>query len=157
MSTLLLTSLLMLLQKPADEKKPAPPTKVAAKPSASGRWNAEMAGHLLRRAGFSGTPEQIQFLAGLGRNKAVDYLIDYEKIPFSVDPPKVASTDLRYADMRQQARGMSEEDRKKMQQRFRIFQEMNLREMTNWWLARMVATSRPLEEKMTLFWHGHFT
>ncbi|MGH2587774.1 MAG: DUF1800 domain-containing protein, partial [Dehalococcoidia bacterium] len=26
-----------------------------------------------------------------------------------------------------------------------------------WWLARMVTTRRPLQEKMTLFWHGHLT
>jgi len=26
-----------------------------------------------------------------------------------------------------------------------------------WWIRRMVITPRPLEEKMTLFWHGHFT
>jgi uncharacterized protein (DUF1800 family) len=25
-----------------------------------------------------------------------------------------------------------------------------------WWLIRMLTTSRPLVEKMTLFWHGHF-
>ena len=25
-----------------------------------------------------------------------------------------------------------------------------------WWLDRMVRTDRPLVEKMTLFWHGHF-
>jgi uncharacterized protein (DUF1800 family) len=26
-----------------------------------------------------------------------------------------------------------------------------------WWLDRMLATPVPLQEKMTLFWHGHFT
>ena len=26
-----------------------------------------------------------------------------------------------------------------------------------WWLDRMIATPAPLQEKMTLFWHGHFT
>jgi uncharacterized protein (DUF1800 family) len=26
-----------------------------------------------------------------------------------------------------------------------------------WWLHRMLHTRRPLEEKMTLFWHGHLT
>jgi uncharacterized protein (DUF1800 family) len=26
-----------------------------------------------------------------------------------------------------------------------------------WWLQRMVQTARPLEEKMTLFWHGLLT
>ena len=25
-----------------------------------------------------------------------------------------------------------------------------------WWANRMLATRRPLEEKLTLFWHGHF-
>jgi len=25
-----------------------------------------------------------------------------------------------------------------------------------WWLRRLIETPRPLEEKMTLFWHGHF-
>src|SRR5665213_1564611 len=25
-----------------------------------------------------------------------------------------------------------------------------------WWLDRMLRTQRPLHEKMTLFWHGHF-
>ena len=25
-----------------------------------------------------------------------------------------------------------------------------------WWLDRMVRTDRPLQEKMTLFWHDHF-
>src|SRR5437762_5936508 len=26
-----------------------------------------------------------------------------------------------------------------------------------WWLSKMVHTARPLQEKMTLFWHGHLT
>src|SRR4029079_4227510 len=25
-----------------------------------------------------------------------------------------------------------------------------------WWANRILATNRPLEEKLTLFWHGHF-
>ena len=25
-----------------------------------------------------------------------------------------------------------------------------------WWANRMIASRRPLEEKLTLFWHGHF-
>jgi uncharacterized protein (DUF1800 family) len=29
-------------------------------------------------------------------------------------------------------------------------------ELQMWWLQRMIETPRPLEEKMTLFWHGHF-
>jgi uncharacterized protein (DUF1800 family) len=29
-------------------------------------------------------------------------------------------------------------------------------DLQEWWLRRMVQTSRPLQEKLTLFWHGHF-
>ncbi len=29
--------------------------------------------------------------------------------------------------------------------------------LQQWWLDRMIATPAPLQEKMTLFWHGHFT
>jgi uncharacterized protein (DUF1800 family) len=33
---------------------------------------------------------------------------------------------------------------------------LETRRVANWWADRMVATERPLEEKMALFWHGHF-
>ena len=33
---------------------------------------------------------------------------------------------------------------------------LETRRLAFWWLDRMVRTPRPLEEKMTLFWHGHF-
>src|SRR5690606_37958830 len=31
-----------------------------------------------------------------------------------------------------------------------------MRDIAKWWLARMIQTPRPLEEKLTLLWHGHF-
>ena len=30
-------------------------------------------------------------------------------------------------------------------------------DLCNWWYTRMATTTTPLVEKMTLFWHGHFT
>src|SRR5262249_25655291 len=33
---------------------------------------------------------------------------------------------------------------------------LETRRLGNWWGNRMVAYNRPLEEKMVLFWHGHF-
>jgi uncharacterized protein (DUF1800 family) len=32
----------------------------------------------------------------------------------------------------------------------------NLEDVQTWWLYRMLQTRRPLLEKLTLFWHGHF-
>ena len=33
---------------------------------------------------------------------------------------------------------------------------LETRRVAAWWADRMVATDRPLQEKMALFWHGHF-
>jgi len=35
-------------------------------------------------------------------------------------------------------------------------QRDSLLDLRHWWLQRMVATPRPLQEKLVLFWHGHF-
>ena len=43
-------------------------------------WNYRNAAHLLRRAGFGGTPEEINRLIGLGQEGSVDSLLNYEKI-----------------------------------------------------------------------------
>ncbi|MDP6891362.1 MAG: hypothetical protein QF471_08535, partial [Phycisphaerales bacterium] len=42
-----------------------------------GYWEAE---HLLVRAGFGGTPSQILTLSNMGLKKAVDYLIEWERV-----------------------------------------------------------------------------
>src|SRR5437764_1397956 len=117
MSTMLVSLLFTLLLpvEPAPAKSAAAAKPGQNSPSSPKRWDADMAGHLLRRAGFGGTPQQVQFLTGLGREKAVDYLVDYEKVPFTMPQPKVAAADITYGEMREKTRGMSEEDRKKMQ------------------------------------------
>src|SRR5579872_2012914 len=43
-------------------------------------WNAERAAHLLDRAGFGGTPEDIARLASMTPQQAVESLVDYERI-----------------------------------------------------------------------------
>jgi uncharacterized protein (DUF1800 family) len=35
-------------------------------------------------------------------------------------------------------------------------QRQRMVELKSWWLARMAKGPRPLQEKMVLFWHGHF-
>jgi uncharacterized protein (DUF1800 family) len=38
-----------------------------------------------------------------------------------------------------------------------LFSEyMEMQRASNWWAQRMLLTPRPLEEKLTLFWHNHF-
>jgi uncharacterized protein (DUF1800 family) len=130
------------------------------------RWNRAAAAHLLGRAGFGGTPDQVQALVDMGPADAVDYLVSYEGI--ASDP---APEDLFDAGIRQplsdeeratvaRARRDGDEGVLERLQRERNAADARDREqvvsMRQWWLKRIIETGRPLEEKMTLFWHGHF-
>ncbi|HKA17107.1 MAG TPA: DUF1800 domain-containing protein [Blastocatellia bacterium] len=88
--------------------------------------------HLLRRAGFGGTPQEIDELSALGREGAVDSLINYNQIDNS------ALESLISANFNLTGDGI------------------NNGEIRRWWFTRMVFTKRQFEEKLTLFWHNHF-
>ena len=93
----------------------------------------EQGAHLLRRAGFGGTPEEIDNLSTRGREGAVDYLINFNQIDNSAMESLLASS----FDFSSQG-------------------DITNGEIRRWWFTRMVATKRQLQEKMTLFWHNHF-
>ena len=85
--------------------------------------------HLLRRAGFGPSPADISGYLSLGVTGALDQLINYSSVSNDVDQ-RLASFNFDFT---------------------------NRADLIRWWLARMVLTQRPLEEKMTLFWHGVLT
>ena len=136
------------------------------KPLDSRRFDADGARHLLNRAGFGGTPQQVQALADLGLSRAVAALVDYEKrtftdkaaAEFDKDIIRPASDEERAVMV--QARRNGDEAAQQRFERERNRRQANdreqMREMQMWWLQRMIESPRPLEEKMTLFWHGHF-
>src|SRR5262249_57982457 len=66
-------------------------------------------------------------------------------------------------ETRQQMRRATEEERKALEQKTREMflqmlrtQQEHLVALRRWWLERMAKGPRPLQEKLTLFWHGHF-
>src|SRR2546423_3946698 len=118
-----------------------PPVYAADKPD----WSRDDAAHLLRRAGFGGTPQQIDRTYELGRNAAVEYLIS-GKLPSGAAAP--------FEHVELQPFPKNDEGLDQRQGPERQFEMQKLRA---WWIDRMVRTDRPLEEKMTLFWHGLFT
>jgi uncharacterized protein (DUF1800 family) len=92
----------------------------------------EEGAHLLRRAGFGGTPQDIDDLVARGREGAVDYLINFTQIDNSAMESLLASS-------------------------FSLTQDgINNGEIRRYWFTRMVNTRRQFEEKITLFWHNHF-
>jgi uncharacterized protein (DUF1800 family) len=126
------------------------------KPLAGGEWNFATAAHLLNRAGFGGTPAEIQHLADIGLEKAVARLVDYEKIPDTTAAPEWAKPDPTRGERFLKARESDPETRRKMVQEEQKNQRQHLVDLKYWWMERMAKGPRPLQEKMTLFWHGHF-
>src|SRR4026207_512146 len=93
---------------------------------------------LLRRAGFGAGQDEIDDYLELGFSAAVQQLLNYEPIPDDVDqligsPGYVAIT----------ARGQ-------------FLPRTVINDARQRWLFRMLHSRRPLQEKMTLFWHNHF-
>jgi uncharacterized protein (DUF1800 family) len=127
------------------------------KPLSSSQWNYDMAAHLLNRAGFGGPPLAIQNLADMPMNEAISFLLDYEKIPDATPAPPWAHPEPdRIAALRQiYQTGTPEEKRQANQDESRM-QYQRMIELRGWWLNRMAQGPRPFQEKMTLFWHGHF-
>lgn len=86
--------------------------------------------HLMRRAGFGCTYAEAQNLTGTPIDQIVDGLLDP-----TVNPP-----DTRPAFMTDP--NTDDYTRQYM--------------LTWWWLDRMATSTTPLQEKLSLFWHGHF-
>lgn len=147
-------------------------------PIAIGQWNPERAAHLLERAGFGGTPAEVATLAAMSPKQAVQSLVRYQKIanslpafepsgthdaglePFATSRP--AATDLAKETGQSLGVKVKPEGNRRIQQvadRFLYWlraSRLETHRLGYWWANRMLLTKRPLEEKMTLFWHGHF-
>jgi len=126
------------------------------KPLPSDQWDFEKAAHLLNRAGFSGPPSEIERLVSLGHKQAVGQFVDYERVPDNLTKPEWTKPDPTRAERLAQARSASEEERRQLRREEQRVQRQRFVELQGWWLERMATTSRPLQEKMTLFWHSHF-
>src|ERR1700733_1586781 len=88
-----------------------------------------MAPHLLRRAGFSTTPDELDYYEAKNYDKCVDEIIHPERIDNSKLDELIAAQNFDFT---------------------------RLEDLKRWWLFRMCFTKRPLAEKLALFWHGHF-
>ena len=119
-------------------------------------WDRRHAVHLLNRAGFGVPAELADRLAGMGPAAAVDYLVDFEREPDVVGPPDFLIEPLSPEAVQELTVGLSPEELQLASQAGRRWERENVDLLKAWWLDRMVRTRRPLEEKLTLFWHGHF-
>ena len=95
--------------------------------------------HLLRRAGFGVSADDVGIFRDMSPAAAVDYLVDYEGRPDDVD-----------------AR-IGRPDHAQVNTDDHLFApDINIEDARQRWIFRMIHSRRPLQEKMTLFWHNHF-
>jgi hypothetical protein len=142
-------------------------------------WSYDRAAHLLAHAGFGGTPEEIKALTDMGLERAVAHLVHYERIANPRVSPFVESglwdPSLKdFPDSRPDATDRAEQRGESMgvaakpagnrpvqpvSDRFFYWLRATMletRRLGYWWANRMLTTTHPLEEKLALFWHGHF-
>ncbi|MBK8960593.1 MAG: DUF1800 domain-containing protein [Proteobacteria bacterium] len=162
---------------------PASDGKDDLSPIADSEWNRAHAAHLLERAGFGGTPAEIDRLARMTPRQAVRHLVYFEGVdaaaikaqpPFDESgifeagldpfpPSRPATTEL--AKAKGEALGVKvkaggNRPYQPVVDKFFYWLRASRLEtdrVAYWWANRMVSSPTPLKEKMAVFWHGHFT
>ncbi|HEY3781108.1 MAG TPA: DUF1800 domain-containing protein [Fimbriimonadaceae bacterium] len=95
------------------------------------RTDRDKIAHLLRRFGLGASENEVDFYSKGGLKGAIDALLNYESVPDTQDIPV---------------------------KKFQSGKNSNVKMpgLQAWWVAKLLTTQRPLQEKMTLFWHNHF-
>ena len=149
-------------------------------PITAADWDYDKAAHLIERAGFGATPDEIERLAAMTPEAAVDELVNYTTVDNSgapefdpspiwdpgMDPfPKSRADAVRIARETGSSMGVAmlpEGESRRLQPVVNTFfyglrsNAVETQRLALWFAERMLTTRRPLEEKLTLFWHGHF-
>jgi len=101
-------------------------------PSTAEPFGRREAAHLLRRAGFGASREEINKAVEQGIEAAVEGLFDEATDEEEAFQTTFAAINGRLMNFEEPEAGQA------------------------WWVYRMLQTRVPLREKLTLFWHGHF-
>ncbi|MDX9972414.1 MAG: DUF1800 domain-containing protein [FCB group bacterium] len=120
------------------------------------QWNPDSARHLLNRAGFGMPRSRIQRLASLSPVAAVDELVEWEKAAQPYATPDFLTLPEVLRELRAEYALLDEEERRVKSQELRKREREAVTSLQAWWIQRMATTPCPLQEKMALFWHGHF-
>ncbi len=106
--------------------------------------------HLLNRTGFSPPSAEVARYVGLSRAQAVAMLLDGARTE-AVTPPPDWIDELPPARALRQT-WTPEQQRAEQQTRNQRYEALRAG-----WVHEMLVTPSPLTERMTLFWHNHFT
>ncbi|MGH9341457.1 MAG: DUF1800 domain-containing protein [Acidobacteriota bacterium] len=117
---------------------PTPP-RMEVPPAPEFLWDRKTASHLIRRAGFGASLDEVDRIVAQGFEAALNELLYFEQMDNSAMEATLAAQNYPLVRL-----------------------DNNNRELTNvlgirqWWLYRMIHSRHQLVEKMAFFWHDHF-
>jgi uncharacterized protein (DUF1800 family) len=132
-------------------------------PSPGDPWNVAKAGHLLRRAGFGALPSEVAQAVEAGPDGAVDALFAFPPAPaapneFSeIFPVEEEGNAIVLRSILSGKKPLGNPEVRAAYVKAIRAHTRGIAALTAWWMERMATSPAPLQEKLTLFWHGHFT
>ena len=127
-------------------------------------WDAIKAAHLLSRAAWGGKPKDIDRVLTMGMKQSVDDLLDFPDAPTEESSPSdqpdfsvIEGYPANPRDFRAMLAGKSREERMRLINQLQMANRQAVGQIIAWWLKRMAYGPFPLQERLTFFWHGHFT
>ncbi|MPV55439.1 DUF1800 domain-containing protein [Burkholderia sp. HI2761] len=122
----------------------------APSPAMQSPLDADDALFFLSRTGFSPAPAEVARIVGMTRAQVVaDTLGSARREPVTTWPDWLAEPPPTRAQRQALTPEMRRDEQRERNRRYDTLRAA--------WVNEMVATPSPLTERMTLFWHGHFT
>jgi uncharacterized protein (DUF1800 family) len=128
----------------------APAAASAVSPAEQDILDADDARFFLTRVGFAPDSGEVTQYVGLTREQAVDKVLATARTEAVTPLPEWVLEPIPTRDIRK----TWTDDQRRDEQRLRGQRYELLRA---WWVREMLSTPSPLTERMTLFWHNHFT
>ena len=121
----------------------------------SGSWTAAEAAHLLKRTMFGSRKTDIDYFKAMSVSQAVDILLTTAPLPASSPVKNYTNEDIAGGDPELSiAAGATWVNTPSADQEAN---KKRLQSWKNWWTGLMISQDRSITEKLTLFWHHHFS
>jgi uncharacterized protein (DUF1800 family) len=122
----------------------------------TGPWTTNEVIHLLKRTMFGAKKADVDFFSTMTMSQAVDYLLnvtaaqgqplppvkDYANSTDPLDPDNAVLAGQTWVNTNTNDGGIN---------------NRRVASLKNWWMGRMINQERNILEKLTLFWHNHFS
>ena len=119
----------------------------------TGPWNKTVVRHLLRRTLFGAKRSDISFFQSLGLSRSISQLLD-DTLPLPLPPVKEYNSSSAAVPDTTILAGETWVNNVNNDGTVAALRRASFKK---WWIGAMIQQDRSLREKMTSFWHNHFS